>query len=77
MKGNYTKIRKMIWDKLGEGDMNSLQIKDYINSNHKHGITSNALCNVLSKHPEFKNIGEERTRNLLGSTYMVKIWGRN
>ena len=76
MKGKYSRIRKMIWRKLGEGSMNTTQITEYVNSNHKNGASANALGNVLAKHPEFECVGNERIYGITGSTYIVKVWGR-
>ena len=76
MKGKYTNMRKMIWNKLGDGTMNTVQIKEFINTNSRHGINAGALGNILSKHPEFEHLGDEKMSGITGSTYKVMIWGR-
>tara|TARA_R110002167_G_scaffold235136_1_gene440397 strand:+ start:8111 stop:8338 length:228 start_codon:yes stop_codon:yes gene_type:complete len=72
----HMRAMKMIYDKLGEGEMNTLQIKDYLNINTNMGINSRALGNVLAKNKQFVKVGEERVKSISGSTYKVLIWGR-
>ena len=71
----HMRVIKIIAAKQNDGDMNTTQIKEYINDNSRNGIQSHALCNILSKNPIFVKKGEERTRYMVGSSYKVTIWG--
>ena len=70
------RVIKMIEGKLSEGlIMNTVEIKDFINSNTKRGICSNALGNILAKNSQFVKHGEERVKSICGGSYEVIRWG--
>ena len=71
----YMRLIKMIEKKLNDREMNTVQIKEYVNMNYRNGIQSHALNNILSKNPQFVKVGEERTKSILGGSYVVSIWG--
>jgi 3-isopropylmalate dehydratase small subunit len=73
----HMKVIKMIEWKLGGGDMNTQQIKEYINANTFNGIGTHALNNILSKNKQFEKKGQERIGGITGSSYKVTIWGLN
>jgi len=73
--GKHMKVIKMIEWKLSNGDMNTQQIKEFINTNTFNGIGTPALNNILSKNKQFKKKGQERIGSITGSSYKVTIWG--
>ena len=48
------------------------QIKEYINSRYKHGVTSPRLGNILSKYTEFEKVG--MVGNYHNGGYLVSVW---
>ena len=69
-------VKALIWDKLGSGNFNTCQIREYVNDKYRYGVGSHALCNILSKTPEFIIVGEEKVASITGSKYKVMIWAR-
>ena len=54
------------------------EIKDYVNSRLKHGVTSPRLGNILQKYPEFVKVGMVERRGYYqradGNAYQVSEW---
>lgn len=58
---------------LEEGEMNFLEIKDWMNDRIRGGVTSAWLGNVLAKCGLFVQTGEVRVYSI-GRSYVVKVW---
>ena len=54
------------------------EIKEYVNSRLKHGVTSPRLGNILQKYPEFVKVGMVDRRGYYrqadGNSYQVSEW---
>ena len=54
------------------------EIKEYVNSRLKHGVTSPRLGNILQKYPEFVKVGMVERRGYYrqadGNSYQVSEW---
>lgn len=61
---------------LADGDKTTDEIKNYINKRSRHGTTSHALGNILSKHKRFQKKGKKNVSRGW-SEYKVTIWGLN
>jgi hypothetical protein len=72
----HLRIKHKIWVKLGEGEMNTCQIHDWIENTDRRGISMQKLVNILSKNPkEFRRTGEVKVKSPV-NTYKVYVWGR-
>lgn len=58
---------------LQEGEMNFLEIKDWMNARTRGGVTSAWLGNVLAKSGLFVQTGTVRVYSI-GRGYTVKVW---
>lgn len=58
---------------LKEGDANTNEIFEHINSTMRHGCTMGRLTNILAKMPDFHVVGTARIRNDR-SRYAVNVW---
>ena len=74
------KVRKhakkitMLEEKMLEnGEMNFIEIKNWMNDRIRGGITSNWLGNVMSKCGLFDKVGMERISGFSGN-YIVTVW---
>ena len=56
------------------GARNTDKIKDYINSNLRHGTSSQQLGNVLSKNKVYVKCGTEPVRAIMGGHYDIAQW---
>ena len=62
------------------GDLNTLDIRDYMNENTRRGTTMSELGNVLGKDPIFLKVGSERIQSCASrqnGTYKVFVWRLN
>lgn len=72
----HLRIKRKIWVKLGEGEMNTCQIHDWIRTIERRGLSMQKLVNILSKNPkEFVRTGEVKVRSP-ANAYKVYVWGR-
>jgi hypothetical protein len=69
------RVRSKIWNKLGEGNMNTCQIHDWLNEETVRGISMNKVVNILAKGPEFEKVGQVKVRSV-ANTYKVIVWSR-
>ena len=67
------KITKLEDLMIENGEMNFIEIKDWMNAEIRGGITSNWLGNVLSKCGLFEKVGHQRIAGLSGN-YVVTVW---
>ena len=58
---------------LENGEMDFLEIKDWMNARIRGGITSAWLGNILSKAGIFIQVGEARVEGI-GGGYLVKVY---
>ena len=58
---------------LQEGEMDFLEIKDWMNDRIRGGVTSAWLGNVLAKSGLFVQTGKVRVYSI-GRSYVVKVW---
>lgn len=53
----------------------TIEILDYVNCMHTHGLTRKSLCNVMSKNPkEFIRVGSEPRCGNISGTYDIAVW---
>ena len=67
------KITKLEEKILEEGEMNSLEIHDWLNARIRNGVTMNWVGNVMAKCGIFHQVGCERVYGLSGN-YQVAVW---
>ena len=58
---------------LEEGEMNSLEIHDWMNARIRMGVTMNWIGNVMSKCGLFEKMGMQIVAGMSGN-YSVAIW---
>ena len=58
---------------LEEGEMNSLEIHDWMNARIRMGVTMNWIGNIMSKSGLFEKTGMQIVAGLSGN-YSVAIW---
>ena len=58
---------------LEEGEMNSLEIHDWMNARIRFGVTMNWGSNVMCKCGLFEKIGMQRVAGFSGN-YLVAVW---
>ena len=58
---------------LENGEMDFVEIKDWMNARRRGGVTSAWLGNVLAKCGLFVQTGETRVVSI-GRSYIVKVW---
>tara|TARA_B100000686_G_C16409957_1_gene771697 strand:- start:476 stop:718 length:243 start_codon:yes stop_codon:yes gene_type:complete len=70
-----TRIRQKIRGFLEEhGPQSTSNILDFINSEMRHGTTSQQLGNVLSKDKHFKKVGTTMKNGILSGSYEICMW---
>ena len=72
------RLRRMIKTYLSDKPRTTTEIKDYINSNYKHGTTSHVLGNILAKDSSFKKVGTaviSTHSQGVSHSYSVTVWG--
>lgn len=50
------------------------EIRDFLNRSTRHGITQHSLGNVLSKNPEFMQVGTVHIQAIQGGHYEMTTW---
>ena len=58
---------------LEEGEMNSLEIHDWMNARIRMGVTMNWVGNVMAKCGLFEKKGMQRVAGMSGN-YVVAVW---
>ena len=56
------------------GECNTQQILEHINSTMRHGTTPQQLGNVLSKDKDIVKVSETRRAGTLSGSYAICIW---
>lgn len=67
------KITKLENVMIENGEMNFIEIKNWMNGEIKGGITSNWLGNILAKSGLFQKVGNQRISGFSGN-YNVTVW---
>ncbi len=68
-------LRKKIKEYLADGTKNTTEIQSYINSETRHGTTSQQLGNVLSKDKDIVKVGSIRRDSIISGRYDIGVWG--
>ena len=68
------RIREKIKKYLYERPRNTAEILEYINSNMRHGTTSQQLGNVLSKDKDIVKVGYIKRSGILSGGYEICEW---
>jgi len=59
------------------GELDTMQLRDYINREMKHGTTASELGNILGKYNEFVKVRKEKRISIAGrssGSYKVCVW---
>lgn len=74
VKKNRRKITEIMEVMTENGEMNSVEVKEWFNNNTKHGVTMPWVTNVMRKSGCFVEVGEEKVRSVGGYLHLVKVW---
>lgn len=73
VKKHRQKITELEEKILEEGEMNSLEVHDWMNERISRGVTMNWIGNVMSKSGLFQKTGMQRVAGFSGY-YHVSVW---